>query len=227
MAEEVMIQRDLLMAETTGAHYHVAHISTAGAVELVRQARRRGIHVTAEVCPHHLLLTDDGCDGYDTNYKVNPPLRSRRDVDACLAGVVDGTINCLVTDHAPHESSRKEQDFQNAPFGIVGLEVALSLFVKALIAPGHLVWPELIARMSTEPAKILGLKKGTLQQESDADVTIIDPELTWTVDHAQFRSKSRNSPYHGWELVGRAVQTIVGGRVKYTFSPPRHAVTSV
>lgn len=222
MAEEMMIQRDLLLAANTQARYHVAHISTAGAVQMVREGKRRKVQVTTEVCPHHLLLTDDCCDTYDTNYKMNPPLRSEADVEACIAGVADGTIDCLVTDHAPHDRARKELDFQNAPFGIVGLEVALGLFVKALVTPGHLDWPGLIARMTVNPARVLGLAKGTLGVGSDGDVTIIDPNRSWTVDPTEFRSLSRNCPYEGWELRGRATHTVVGGRVVFDLAAAGH-----
>ncbi len=218
IAEEMMIQRDLLLAQETMARYHVAHISTAGSVERVRQAKRQGVAVTTEVCPHHLLLTEESVLGYDTNYKMNPPLRSRRDVEACIAGVVDGTIDSLVTDHAPHGREEKEQDFQNAPFGIVGLEVALGLFIKGLVASGHLDWPELIRRMSTNPARILGLPKGTLKVGADADVTIIDPNLTWIVETEAFRSNSRNCPYEGLELTGRATHTLVGGIPRFVLA---------
>ncbi|HKQ49573.1 MAG TPA: dihydroorotase [Phycisphaerae bacterium] len=211
IAEEAMIQRDLLLARETGARYHVAHISTMGSVERVRQARREDVAVTTEVCPHHLLLTEENVLGYDTNYKMNPPLRGRRDIEACIAGVVDGTIDCLVTDHAPHAREEKELDFQNAPSGIVGLEVALGLFIKALVIPGHLDWPELIRRMSTNPARLLGIPKGTLAVGADADVTIIDPNLNWIVETAKFRSNSRNCPYDGLQLKGRATHTIVAG----------------
>ena len=217
MAEEMMIQRDLLIAQNTQCRYHVAHVSTAGGVELVRQGKRRGIAVTAEVCPHHLLLTEEGVETYDTDYKVNPPLRTRKDVDACIAGVVDGTIDCLVTDHAPHGREDKEIDFQNAPFGMVGLEVALSLFVKALIAPGHLDWPALIDRLTTGPGRVLGLNKGTLKVGGPADITIIDPEMPWVVDTSSFRSRSRNCPWGGWALIGRATHTLVEGQQKYVF----------
>ena len=219
MAEEIMIQRDLLIARNTDARYHVAHISTAGAVRLVREAKKAGVAVTAEVCPHHLLLTDESVSTFDTHYKMNPPLRTRADVDACIAGVVDGTIDCLVTDHAPHGREEKELDFQTAPFGIVGLEVALGLFVKALIEPGHLDWPGLIERMSARPARVLGLGKGRLAVGDDADITLIDPSASWVVDVSQFRSKSRNCPYDGWTLTGRAMATIVGGQVKHVTSP--------
>lgn len=212
MAEEVMIERDLLIARNTDARYHVQHISTAGAVELVREAKSRGAAVTAEVCPHHLLLTEEQVGSYDTHCKVNPPLRTRRDVEACIAGVVDGTIDCLVSDHAPHGRDEKELDFQSAPFGIVGLEVALGLFVKALIEPGHLDWPGLIRRMTAHPAGVLGLNRGTLEVGRPADVTIIDPESCWVVETGSFRSRSRNCPYDGWKLTGRASHTLVAGR---------------
>lgn len=215
IAEEMMIQRDLALAAETRTRYHVAHISTTGAVQLVREGKKRGIRVTTEVCPHHLLLTDECCAGYDTNYKMSPPLRSAPDVSACIAGVADGTIDCLVTDHAPHGLEEKELDFQNAPFGIIGLEVALGLLVKALIVPGHVDWPRLIEMLTVNPARILKIPKGTLAPGADGDVTIIDPDLKWTVDVSSFASKSRNCPYDGWELIGRATHTILGGRVVF------------
>ncbi|MBN2561034.1 MAG: dihydroorotase [Phycisphaerae bacterium] len=218
MAEEMMIQRDLLIAQNTQGRYHVAHISTAAGVELIREGKRRGIAVTAEVTPHHLLLTEEDVETYDTNYKVHPPLRTRGDVDACIAGVVDGTIDCLVSDHAPHGREDKEVDFQSAPFGLVGLDVALGLLVKALVAPGHLDWPELIARLTLAPARVLGLDKGTLTVGGDADVTIIDPDRPWFVDTSTFQSRSRNCPYEGWPLTGRATHTIVAGAIKHVFS---------
>lgn len=220
IAEEVMVRRDLLIAEETGARYHVAHVSTAGAVQRIREAKQRGIAVTTEVCPHHLLLTDDSAATYDTNYKVNPPLRTQGDVDACRAGVADGTIDCLVTDHAPHGPEEKEFDFQTAPFGLIGLEVALGLYATALVASGRVDWPVLIAKMTTGPARILGLKKGTLRTGADGDVTVIDPEMRWVVDENRFRSRSRNCPFGGWELTGRATHTIVGGVVRFALSDP-------
>lgn len=215
MAEEVMIQRDVLISKHTGTRYHVAHISTAGAVQLVRDAKAAGIPVTTEVCPHHLLLTDDAVATYDTNYKMNPPLRTRADVDACLDGVADDTIDCLVTDHAPHGMDEKADDFQTAPFGIVGLEVALPLFARALVESGRLTWSRLIEKLTIRPADILGIGKGTLKPGADADVTIFDPDLKWSVDTTAFRSKSRNCPYNGWEMKGRVTTTIVGGTVKF------------
>ena len=218
IAEEAMIQRDLLLARETGASYHVAHVSTAGAVELVRRAKRDGVAVTTEVCPHHLLLTEDQTMSYDTNYKTNPPLRTSADVEACLAGVVDGTIDCLVTDHAPHGLEEKQLDFQGAPFGIVGLEVALGLFARALVDSRRLTWPELIRRLTVNPARVLGIDMGTLKPGAQADITLIDPATDFEVDVDRFRSKSRNCPYHGWRLKARPVRTIVAGRVQFDAS---------
>lgn len=214
-AEQLMIGRDVLLNRTIQCRYHVQHISTAWSVELVRWAKKDGHAVTAEVAPHHLLLTDEHCRGYDTNYKMNPPLRTAADVQACIAGVVDGTIDCLATDHAPHLAEEKELEFQNAPFGIIGLEGALALYVKALVEPGHIDWMRLIELMTIKGAQIVKLAKGTLKEGADADVTIIDPAMKWTIDAEQFASKSRNCPFHGWEVTGRATTTIVSGAVKW------------
>jgi dihydroorotase len=218
MAEELMIQRDLTLVRHTGARYHVCHISTRRAVELVRQAKAAGLPVTAEVTPHHLLLTEETCASFDTNYKVNPPLRTRSDIEACIQGLADGTIDCLATDHAPHGIQQKELEFLDAPFGIIGLETALPLYIKALIEPGHLDWPALIEKMTVRPARVLSLNKGTLSAGADADVTVIDPKRPWTIDAAQFASNSRNCPFHGWSVAGRAVATIVAGQIKYRLS---------
>lgn len=215
IAEELMIQRDLTLVRATGSRYHVSHISTARGVELVRRAKAAGLPVTSEVCPHHLLLTEEACATYDTNYKMNPPLRTKADVEACLQGLVDGTIDCLVTDHAPHGTQEKEREFLDAPFGIIGLESALPLYVKALIEPGLMDWPGLIERLTVRPSKVLSLDKGTLAPGADADVTVIDPNARWTLDVRRFRSKSRNCPFDGWEVTGRVAYTIVGGIVKY------------
>ena len=214
-AEELMLQRDLKLLEDTGAQYHVAHVSTAGAVAMVREAKARGLRVTAEVSPHHLTLTDEACGEYDPNYKVNPPLRMRADIDACIEGLVDGTIDCLATDHAPHGLQEKELEFLYAPFGMIGLESALPMYVKALVTPGHLSWPELISRMTVRPAEVLGLPKGSLREGADADITLIDPDREWTIDVADFKSKSRNCPFQGCTVRGRAVTTLVGGEIKY------------
>jgi dihydroorotase len=217
-AEQLMIARDLLLNRAIGCRYHVQHVSTAWSVELVRRAKADGQSVTCEVAPHHLLLTDENCRGYDTNYKMNPPLRTAADVAACIAGVVDGTIDCLATDHAPHRAEEKELEFADAPFGIIGLECALPLYAKALVEPGHISWPKLIELMTIAGAKVAKLNKGTLAVGAEADVTIIDPNLKWTVDVAKFRGKSRNCPFHGWTVTGRATHTIVGGEVKWTLA---------
>src|SRR5207248_2170129 len=215
-AEQLMIARDLLLDRTIGCRYHVQHISTAGSVELIRRAKKDGMSwVTAEVAPHHLLLTDDACRGYDTNYKMNPPLRTASDVKACVEAVRDGTIDCLATDHAPHLAEEKELEFPYAPFGIISLECALPLYAKALLEPGHVDWMRLIELMTIKPAQIVKLAKGTLKEGADADVTIIDPNMRWKIDAEHFSSKSRNCPFHGWEVSGRAVATIVGGTAKW------------
>lgn len=214
-AEQLMISRDLLLNRTIGCRYHVQHASTAGSVELIRRAKRDGLNVTAEVSPHHLLLTDESCRSYDTNFKMNPPLRTAMDVKACIEGVKDGTIDCLATDHAPHLAEEKELEFVHAPFGIIGLECALALYVKALVEPGHITWMRLIDLMTAQSARIIKSDKGTLREGADADVAIIDPKRRWKIEAEKFASKSRNCPFDGWEVVGRAVTTIVGGEVKW------------
>lgn len=214
-AEEIMAERDIRLARQAACRYHVAHVSTAGTVELVRRAKRDGARVTTEICPHHLLLTEDACSTYDPNFKMNPPLRTRADVDACLAGLRDGTIDCLVTDHAPHSHHDKELGFVDAPMGIIGLETALPLFIKALIEPKILDWPRLIRALSTRPAELLKIDGGTLRVGAPADVTIIDPDVEWTIDRETMKSKSRNTPFHAWGVKGRATHTIVAGEVRW------------
>ena len=214
-AEEVMIGRDIALSEVTGGRLHVMHVTTAGGVAMIREAKRRGIHVTAEACPHHFTLTDENLRGFDANFKMSPPLRTTADVEAIIAGLVDGTIDCIATDHAPHAREKKMLELDRAPFGILGLETAIGLAVTRLIVPGRIGWPRLIEAMSTLPARILGLSRGTLRPGAAADITIIDPDLSWRVDVKQFRSKSVNSPFDGWTLQGRAVATIVGGRIKH------------
>lgn len=214
-AEDIMVARDIRLAEITGGRVHIQHISTARSVELVREGKRRGVRVTAEACPHHFTLTDETLRGFDANFKMNPPLRTWSDVEAVIEGVVDGTIELLATDHAPHSSEKKMREIDQAPFGIIGLETLLPISVKGLIEPGHLSWPELIAKLTVNPARLLGLPKGSLAPGSDADVTIIDPDVRWTIDPARFRSKSRNCPFAGWEVKGRAVMAIVAGEIRY------------
>jgi dihydroorotase len=215
-AEQLMIARDLLLNRTIGCRYHVQHISTAWSVELIRRGKRDGQAVTAEVSPHHLLLTDEMCRGYDTNFKMNPPLRTAADVKACIQGVVDGTLEVLATDHAPHLAEEKELEFQFAPNGIIGLEGAMALYVKALVEPGHISWMKLVEMMSTAGARLVKLaNKGSLRVGADADVTVIDPNREWVIDPEEFKSKSRNCPFAGWKVKGRATHTIVGGQVKW------------
>lgn len=218
LSEEVMIERDIRLAGAAGCRYHVQHLSTAGAVDLIRQARARKERVTAEACPHHLLLTDEACGTYDTHFKMNPPLRTQADVDAVIAGVADGSITVLITDHAPHSAERKALEFQHAPFGITGIEWSLALFIKALVEPGHINWTQLIAMMSTNQAELMNVPGGSLKVGAPADVTLIDPNLEWTVRAEDSRSLSRNTPFDGWEVRGRAVRTIVAGRTVFDLS---------
>ena len=215
VGEETMLRRDLALVERTGAGYHVLHVSAAGSVKLIAEARAAGLPVTAEATAHHLLLTDAACMSYDPNYKVNPPLRCAADVEAVRAGVADGTICCLATDHGPHAKEEKELEFGLAPFGIISLECAVGLYAKALIDTGLMDWPGLIARMTTGPAAVIDQPLGVLAEGAVADVTIIDPRRRWTVNVEKFVSKSRNCPYHGWSLKGRPVATIVGGEMRF------------
>jgi dihydroorotase len=212
-AEDVMISRDLLLAELTGGRLHVQHVSTFHGVEMIRQAKLRGVHVTAEATPHHLTLTDEACDGYRTEAKVNPPLRSAADRQAVIEGLVDGTLDVVATDHAPHHYDEKEQAFEDAPFGLVGLETALGILLTHIVGKRLLTLNKLVERMSCTPAKAFNLPGGTLKPSSPADVTVFDPNREWVVNPAQLLSKSKNTPFAGWRLVGRATMTVVGGRV--------------
>jgi dihydroorotase len=214
-AEDVMVSRDISLAQVTGGKIHIMHVSTAGAVDIVRRAKSRGVRVTTEVCPHHFCLSDESLRAFDSNYKMSPPLRSPDDVEACIAGLRDGTIDVICTDHAPHALEKKMRELDVAPFGIVGLETALGLVVTKLIEPGILDWPSAIEKLTLNPARILGINKGTLAVGADADVTIIDPAYEWTVDPSHFHSRSRNTPFAGWRLRGRADTVIVGGEVRY------------
>ncbi len=213
-SEEIIVSRDIMLAELTGGHLHIAHVSTAGSVELIRQAKKRGVKVTAETCPHYFTLTDDVVRNYDTNTKMNPPLRSAADVKAIKEGLADGTVDCIATDHAPHTEEEKNKEYDLAPFGIIGLETLLGLVVTELIGTGVLGWLDAVRKMSLNPALIFDLKgRGTLAPGSFADITIIDPDREYTVDTAFFHSKSKNSPFVGRGLKGMAERTLVGGNV--------------
>jgi dihydroorotase len=215
-AEDVMTARDLRLAEITGGRLHLMSISTAASVELIRRAKSRGIRITSEVCPANFTLTDERLRSFDANYKVNPPLRSQEHVDACVAGLRDGTIDVIASGHAPRATEKKMQELDQAPFGVIGLETMLALVITRLVEPGHLDWPTALSKMTANPARILGLPFGTLQIGAEADITIIDPRAEWTVSAEQIHSQSTNTPFLGWKLKGRATHTIVGGEVKFS-----------
>ena len=211
--EEAIVMRDILLAELCDHYIHCQHVSTAGSVRLIREARSRGVKISGEVCPHHIALTDEAIQNFDTNYKVNPPLRSQQDVDALLDGIADGTLSILCSDHAPHADFEKEVEFDIAPFGIIGLETELGLFMDLLVHKHRQIdIARLIEMYTVEPARLLKIHAGTLSIGARADMTLIDPELEWIVRLDQFESASRNSPFNGWKLRGRAVRTIVAGK---------------
>ncbi|MGI8431124.1 MAG: dihydroorotase, partial [Chthoniobacterales bacterium] len=211
--EEVIVARNILLAELCDHRIHCQHISAAGSVRLLREARARGVKISGEVCPHHLALTDAAIENFDTNFKMNPPLRTQHDIDALLEGIADGTLDILASDHAPHAKFEKEVEFDRAPFGIVGLETELGLFLDLLVHKTKTIdLPRLLALFTVNPARLLGLESGSLSLGAAADVTLIDPDLEWTVDVTSFASASQNTPFDGWKLKGRAVRTIVGGK---------------
>ena len=216
ISETVTVARDIELANYLKTKVHFAHMSLKRSVEIIRFAKSQGIQVTAEACPHHFALTDDALKNYDANAKVNPPLRTQADVDAIKEGLKDGTIDCIVTDHAPHTFEEKELGLDQAPFGLVGLETSLGLSVKELIKTKVLTWPQLVDRMSTAPAKIAGIKnKGEIKVGFDADITIVDPDKEWEVKKEEIVSKSKNTPFIGWKLVGQVAWTIYGGKISY------------
>lgn len=214
-AETVMVARDIELAAATGGHVHIAHVSTAGSVALIRDAKQRGIHVTCETCPHYVSLTDEAVRGYRTEAKMNPPLRADSDRAAIIEGLCDGTIDAIATDHAPHAAWEKAAEFDQAPFGIVGLETALGVIATTLVVTKKLSWLRVIELMSAKPAELFHLAGGALAEGGPADVTIIDPDATWTVDPEQFASKSRNTPFAGQRLQGQVVTTIACGQIVY------------
>lgn len=214
IAEEVIIARDIALAEYTGGRLHVAHVSSAGGVELVRQAKRRGVRVTAESMPHYFALTDEALAGYDTNFKVNPPIRTAADREAIIAGLADGTLDTIASDHAPHASFEKDLEFDRAPFGLVGLETTLGLVMTELVGSGRLALSAAIERMTAGPARALGLPLGTLAPGAPADITLFDPAATWRVNAADFLTRSKNSPFTGRELSGRVAMVFVAGELR-------------
>jgi dihydroorotase len=214
-AEDAMAARDMILAKLTGAHIHIAHLSTRGALELVREAKRQGVHVTCEVTPHHFSLTDAACSEYDTNTKMNPPLRADDDVAAMIEGLSEGTIDCIATDHAPHNSNEKMLEFDQAPFGITGLETALGLATTHLYHRGKISLNRLVELFSTHPARIINKPLGQLQPSSEADLTLFNTESEWTYDVGQTKSKSRNTPFHGVKLKGQVAATIVAGKMVF------------
>ena len=214
VAEDAATAKEVMLAEFTGAHLHVAHVSTKGSIEIVRQAKKRGVAVTCEAAPHHFTLTDEAVRGYNTNAKMNPPLRSAEDREAVRQGIADGTVDAIATDHAPHHIDEKNVEFNIAMNGIVGLETALPLTLK-LVEEGVIDLPKAVALMTSGPAAALGIPVGTLAEGGDADVTVFDTELEWTVDAQKLVSKSKNTPFDGWKMKGAALCTIVGGKIAY------------
>ncbi|GHT10027.1 dihydroorotase [Planctomycetales bacterium] len=210
-AEDVAVAQDITLAEITGGKLHVMHVSTEGAVSAIRRAKERGINVTAEVTPHHLTLTDENLKTFDSNFKMNPPLRSREHVDACIEGLRDGTIDVIASDHAPHSVEKKMRELDQAPFGIIGLETTVPVIATKLITPGILDWSTVIEKMTINPARVLGIPKGTLQLGADADVTVIDPNYCWTISANDLHSKSKNSPFLGWKVTGKTETVFIGG----------------
>ncbi len=217
-AEEVIVYRNIALAELAGGRLHLLHVSSAGSVELIRRAKQRGVRVTGGVSPHHFSLTDECLRSFDSNYKVTPPLRSTADVEGILAGLRDGTLDVIASDHSPHAPEKKMRELDQAPSGVIGLETLLPVCVRALIEPNHLTWPQLIEKLTINPARVLGIDRGTLKANAVADVTLIDPNAEWTIDPARFRSKSRNCPFAGWKVRGRAQTVIVGGEIRFTRS---------
>ncbi len=214
-AEEVMVHRDIALSELTGGRLHILHVSTAGSVDLIRRARAQGVRVSGEACPHHFTLTDKCLRTFDSNYKMAPPLRTDADVKAIIAGLKDNTLEVISTDHAPHAPEKKMRELNQAPNGIIGLETLLPICVMSLIEPGHLTWPQLIEKLTINPARVLGIDLGTLRPGAIADVTIIDPAAEWSIDPTKFRSKSRNCPFAGWKVRGRAAAVFVSGQLRY------------
>jgi len=212
-AEEIIIARDIRLAKLAGARFHVSHISAKGSVELVREAKSKGVKVTAEVSPHHLLLTDECCRSFDPNFKMNPPLREESDIEACLEGLLDGSIDCFASDHAPHTTEEKSLEFTEAPNGIIGLEANIGVLLSKLVHTQKMPLQRFVEAWTSAPARVLNLPGGSLVEGGPADVTVLDLDLEWQIDAAKFQTKSRNCPFHGWNLKGAPIYTLVGGKV--------------
>ncbi|MCS7315587.1 MAG: dihydroorotase [Bryobacterales bacterium] len=221
VAEDIMVARDLLLVELTGARLHVAHVSSARSLAMIAEAKRRGLPVTCEVTPHHIALTDAHLAGYDSNFKMKPPLRSAADRDALIEGIASGVVDAIATDHAPHPGSEKMQEFEKCPFGVTGLETALGVALQTLVHPGKISLMRLIELFTTGPARVLGLNRARLEPGGVADLTIFDPEMVWTFDVNRSFSKSKNSPFHGWTFRGGPVATVVKGRIVWQRSQER------
>lgn len=216
VAEEVAVQRDIALCRMTGSRLHIQHVTTRGAVRAIREAKAEGVRVTAEAAPHHLVLTDEEIGkAFDTNLRVNPPLRTATDREALIEGLVDGTIDCIASDHAPHSVEEKDCEFDRAPPGVIGLETTLGIVKTYIIDKGYLSWADAIRKMTVNPARILGLPGGSLAEGSPADIAIIDPDKKWKVNPGKFRSRSRNTPFSGYQLSGRVDKTILGGRIVF------------
>jgi dihydroorotase len=226
-AEQIQVDRDLHLAKWTGAKLHLQSLSCEGSVESVRRAQAEKIQVTAEANPHHFILTESEFRSFDSNFKVNPPLRTERDVEAIIRGLKDGTISVIASDHSPFANELKLRELDEAPFGIIGIETLLPLSIRYLVDPGHLTWSQLIEKLATNPARVLGINRGTLKEGRPADVTIIDPNEEWTIDVERFRSRSRNSPFHGQSIRGRVVAVLVAGVTKFSRLSARTAEASL
>ena len=216
-AEEIMVLRDIALAEQTEGRIHLMSVSSLHSIDEIRRARQRGVRVSADVSPHHLLLTDESLSNYESCYKVNPPLRTQQHIEGLIAGLKDGTIDMLCADHLPWATEKTDCELDQVPFGIAGIETVLPLGIRALIEPGHLSWIEFLAKLTTGPAALLGIDAGTLRIDAAADICILDPHAAWTIDRDRFASLSRNSPFHGWEVRGRVIYTIVAGAVRFPF----------
>jgi dihydroorotase len=216
VAEEIVVYRNIALAELTGGRVHILHVSTTGSVELIRRGKERGVRVTGEACPHHFTLTEEYLRSFDSNFKTCPPLRSVEDVAAVRQGLRDGTLDAIASAHSPVAPEKKMRELDQAPPGVIGLETTLPIAIETLVDSGILTWPELIAKMTVAPARILGIDRGTLKPGAVADVTVIDPDVRWTIEPQYFRSKSRNTPFAGREVHGRAELVLVAGEVKYS-----------